>query len=147
MIAVHPTRYDLTTGRPTVALNGDPALAHALLVALGITAIVGWLLSVVCVAVPRDAQTSLPPICASDGPSPSSSPHFWWLCSWPTRPGGVSLVLQGHQAGGGAFTTITFPDQALWLPLVVALAVATLLATTRAKVAVRSWRVVALRFG
>lgn len=140
LIAVQPSRYYSTTGRPAVALNGEPALAHALLVALVVTAIGGWLLSVAGVAV-ATRRADIAPADLRFGRTVSvvvSALLAALLVAYTAW--GLGLVMQAHQAGSGAVTTIMYPDQALWLPMVLALAVATLLATTGARVAVRSWK-------
>jgi len=146
LFAVHPSRYRLTTGHPMVPLNGNPAAAHALGVALGIVAVAGWLVSIACVAVAAK-QAEVAPADLRFGRTISvivAAVFALLLAAYATW--GIGLIVQAREAAQGSFTTITYSNQGLWLPVVLVLLVIVALSALGARAAVRSWKVIALEF-
>ncbi len=147
LTVLHPSRYHSTTGGAMVPVNGDPAAVHVLAVVLAITAIAGWPASIAGVAV-AVKRADLAPVDLRFGRTVSvvvSALLVALLVAYATW--GVGLVAQARQAAGGGFTTITYPNQALWPLMLLTLAGAALLAATGAKVAVRTWRMISPELG
>jgi hypothetical protein len=146
LIVVHPTVYYSTTGGPVVPLNGSPAAAHALLVALGVVAIVGWLLSIVCVGV-ATKQADVAPADLRFGRTVSvivAALLAALLVAYATW--GIGLIVQARQAASGSFTTVSYSNQGLWLLMLCVLVSGTVLSVAGARAAVRSWRVISVQF-
>ncbi len=143
---IGPSAYRWTAGHPMVPLNGNPAAGHALGVALGIVAIAGWLLSIVCVAVAAK-RAEVVPADLRFGRTISvivATVFALLLAAYATW--GIALIAQAREAAQGTFTTITYSNQGLWLPVVLVLLVIVVLSALGARAAVRSWKVIALEF-
>jgi hypothetical protein len=122
-------------------LNGHPAAAHD--VGIGLTAIgvVGWLLSIVCIAVvAKRSEIEPSELRFGTGLSTAVAALFALLLGayvcW-----GIGLTLEGHQAAHGGFNTITYAHQELWLPMAILLLVAVTVSMASARTARRSWNV------
>ncbi len=143
---IGPSAYRWTPGHPMVPLNGNPAAGHALGFALGIVAIVGWLVSIACVAVAAK-RAEIAPADLRFGRAISvivASATALLLAAYTTW--GIGLIVQAREAARGTFTTMTYSNQGLWLPVVLVLLVIVALSTLGARAAVRSWKVIALEF-
>jgi len=146
LILVRPSRYHSTNGGLMVPLNGNPAAAHALGVALGIVAIVGWLLSIVCVGV-ATKQAEVAPADLRFGRTVSvivAALLAALLVAYATW--GIGLIVQARQAASGSHTTIAYSNQGLWPPMMCVLISGVVLSVAGARAAVRSWRVISIQF-
>jgi len=141
---VRPSVYRLSTGAPAVPLNGNPAAAHALGVVLAIVAIVGWLVSILCVAAAAK-QAEIAPSDLRFGRTVSTTvAALFALLVAAYTMWGIGLIMQARQAARGTFTTITYSSQGLWLPMILLLFVLVALSALGARAAVRSWKVISL---
>jgi hypothetical protein len=140
---VRPSAWRSSEGHPMVALNGHPATAHLLGDLLGIVAIVGWLLSIVCVGIAA-RRAEIAPANLRYGRSISNVVAVLFALllaayvSW-----GIGLILQARQAAHGTFITITYSHSDLWVPMLVVLVLAVVLSALCARMANRSWTVIA----
>ncbi len=144
MDVLMPHSWRTSGGRPPVPMGGHPAVAHALGTALGVVAVVGWLASIVCVAVAA-TRADVSPLDLRFGKSVSlvvATLLTLTLAAYATW--GIGLIVQSHQAVHGRFTTISYTHQDLWPLMLVALLLAVTLSAFGASAARRSWRVVAL---
>ncbi|MGC1781768.1 MAG: hypothetical protein WA708_04555 [Acidobacteriaceae bacterium] len=139
---VRPSAWRSSESQPMVALNGHPAAAHTLGVLAGIVAIVGWLLSIGCVALAAK-RAEMAPADLRYGRSISNVVTVLFALllaayvSW-----GIGLILQARQAAHGTFTIITYSHQNFWLPMSVVLVLAVVLSGLCARAANRSWTVI-----
>jgi hypothetical protein len=149
----YPARY-VTGGEASghlvpphmVPYGGHPSAAHALAVIVPTVAGIGWLVSVSCVAMAaRRAQVR--PSDLRFGKSVSTmvaALSAFLVLAFAAM--GVGLIVQARQAAEGSFTTISFPRQDLWLPMILVLLTTGLLSWVSALVARRSWRVISVSF-
>ena len=56
---------------------------------------------------------------------------------------GIGLRLEAHQAAHGAFNTVTYSRQGLWLPTAILLGLAVAVSIASARAARRSWNILA----
>ena len=141
---VRPSAFRSSTGGPTVPLNGNPAAAHALGVVLAIVAIVGWLVSILCVAAAaKRAEIAPSDLRFGRAVSTTVAALFALLVAAYTM-WGIGLIMQARQAARGTFTTITYSSQGLWLPMILVLFIRVALSALGARAAVRSWRMISL---
>jgi hypothetical protein len=141
---VRPTSYQSSGSGALVPLNGHPEATHVLAIVLPVVAIAGWLVSIVCVAMAAK-RAEVAPKDLRFGRNVSIivvSLFAALLAAYATW--GVGLILQTRQASHGNFTTITYSNQYLWLPMVLLLIVALSLSAFSARAAARSWRVISL---
>jgi hypothetical protein len=141
---VAPHNFVGRGGRPLVPTDGHPGLAHALGLTLGIVAIAGWAISVVCVIVAA-RRAEIAPADLRFGKSVSvvsAALSIALFCAYATWS--VGLLVQTQQAAHGGFTTIAFAHQNLWVPVLAGLFVAVAVSTHAALAARRSWRVISL---
>ncbi len=130
-------------GRPPVPIGGHLAAAHALGTALAVVAVVGWLVSIVCVAVAA-WRADISPLDLRFGRSVSIvvvTLFTLTLAAYATW--GIGLLVQSRQALHGRFTTISYTHQDLWPLMLVALLLAVTLSAFGASAARRSWRMIA----
>ena len=134
-----PTRY--VGSRP---VNGNPHAVLVLGTILSIVAALGWLVSILCVALAA-RRAEVAPSDLRYGRTVSLMVAGLltlllaaYLC-W-----GIGLALQTHQAAHGNFTTLVNSRQDLWVPMVVILSGAVTLSTICASTARRSYRVISL---
>jgi hypothetical protein len=122
-------------------LNGHPAAAHTLGITLTVIGVVGWLLSVVCIAVvAKRSEIEPSELRFGTGLSTAVAALFaLLLCAYVSW--GIGLTLEGHQAAHGGFNTITYAHQNLWLPMAILLLVAVTVSVGSARMARRSWNV------
>jgi hypothetical protein len=138
-----PHSYRSGGGRPPVPIGGHLALSHALGTILVVVTIVGWLASIVCVAV-AVKRADISPFDLRFGRSVSVVvASLFTLTFVAYAVWGVGLLLQSGEALHGRFTTIAYSRQDLWPLMLVVLLLAVLLSTASASVARRSWRVIA----
>jgi len=141
---VGPSAYREHGGGPMVPLNGNPAAAHSLGVVLEVVAILGWLVSIVCVAMAAK-RAELARYDLRFGRTLSVvvavllAALLGAYSTW-----GIGLIVQARQSTRGSFTTIAYSNHALWLPAFMVLIVAGVLSALGARAAVRSWRVISL---
>jgi hypothetical protein len=145
---LRPTHYgSITPGGRAVAIGGHPAAVQTIGVILAVVAVVGWLVSIVCVAIAA-RRADIAPADLRFGRTISvvvvtlSASLLAAYVAW-----GAGLILQSHQAAHGSFTTLAFADQGLWVPMVLVLALAVLVSACFAASARRSWKVIALGLG
>jgi hypothetical protein len=145
---LRPSHYgSLSPGGPTIALDGHPAAVQTIGVVLMVVAVVGWLLSIVCVAVAA-RRADIAPSDLRFGRTISVMVATLFACllaayvAW-----GVGLILQSRQAAHGSFTTLVFADQRLWVPMVLALSLAVVVSACCAASARQSWKVISLGLG
>jgi hypothetical protein len=139
-----PHSYRESGGHPAVPLGGHLAAAHAVGTAAGIVAVVGWLVSIVCVAV-AVRRADISPLDLRFGKSVSvvvATLLTLTLAAYATW--GIGLIVQARQGIGGRYTTIAYSHQDLWPLVLVALLLTVILSTSCASVARRSWKVIAL---
>jgi hypothetical protein len=119
---------------------------HAFAVILPIVAGFGWLLSVACVAVAaRRAQVEPSDLRFGKSVSVVVVVLFAFeVLAYVTM--GIGLIVQAREAAHGSFTTISFPHQDLWVPMILVLLIAELLSCLAARAASRSWRVISISF-
>jgi hypothetical protein len=122
-------------------LNGHPVAAHDAGIALTVIGVVGWLLSIVCIAVvAKRSEIEPSELRFGTGLSTAVAALFaLLLCAYVSW--GIGLTLEGHQAAHGAFNTITYAHQELWLPMAILLVVAVAVSLASARTARRSWNV------
>jgi hypothetical protein len=139
-----PSIYgSLTPNGPSVALNGHQGVVHALGIVLPIVAIVGWFLSIVCIAIAAK-RVNAAPVDLRFGRSVSVVVAFLLAClltayvAW-----GIGLVMQAREAAHGSFTTLSYTHQGLWIPVVVLLSITVVASAFFAGTARRSWKVIA----
>jgi hypothetical protein len=133
----------IVSGRHVTYLNGHPAAAHIFGIVLTVIGVVGWLLSIVCIAVvARRSEVEPSELRFGTGLSMAVAALFALLLSayvsW-----GVGLTLEAHQAAHGGFNTITYSRQNLWLPMAILLCLAVAVSMASARTARRSWNVLA----
>jgi hypothetical protein len=140
---VGPRSFTQHDGGPLIALGGNPALAALLGDLVWVVGIVGWSLTMVgIVALAREAE--LPPETLRYGrtvsilTAVSLSLSFIAFAAW-----GIALSMQSHQLAVAGAITATYPHQALWLPIALALALAVVISVWGATNARRSWRAIA----
>jgi hypothetical protein len=133
-----------TVGRHIVPIGGHLAAAHIVDGILDVVAVVGWLVSIPCVAVAA-RRADIAPVDLRFGRRVSlvvsvlASLTLVAFATW-----GVGLVVQTGQLGRGVeFTRISYRYQDFWLPALFVLGAVVALSTFSASVARRSWRVVA----
>lgn len=141
-----PDNFHLLRSGQEVTSGGNPAALHALSIALPVAAIVGWIVSVACVAVAaRNADVS--PSDLRFGKSVSVvvavlfSAFVIAYTAW-----GFGLVLQARQATHGNFTTIGYSHPGLWPIMMIVLVVGAFLSVVGAQAASRSWKVISVTF-
>jgi hypothetical protein len=126
-----------------VALNGHQGVVHALGIVLPTVAIVGWFLSIVCIAIAAK-RVNAAPVDLRFGRSVSVVVAFLLAClltayvAW-----GIGLVMQAREAAHGSFTTLSYTHQGLWIPVVVLLSITVVASAFFAGTARRSWKVIA----
>jgi hypothetical protein len=131
-------------GHPLVPVGGHLAAAHALGTALGIVAVVGWLVSIVCVGV-AVRRADISPLELRFGKSVSmvvAALLTLTLAAYATW--GIGLIVQARHGIRGRYTTIAYTHQDLWPLVLVALLLTVILSTSCASAARRSWKVIAL---
>jgi hypothetical protein len=131
-------------GGLNVPLNGNPAAAHALGVALEVVAIVGWVVAIVCVAAAAKRAEIAPSDLRFGRAVSTIVAALLALLVAAYTVWGIGLILQARQAAQGSFTTIAYSNEGLWLPMVLVLFVLVALSALGARAAVRSWRVISL---
>ncbi|MGA2307885.1 MAG: hypothetical protein ABSH29_27415 [Acidimicrobiales bacterium] len=126
------------------AINGNPHAVLVLGTVLSIVAGVGWLVSILCVALAA-RRAEVAPSDLRYGRTVSllvagllSLLLAAYLC-W-----GIGLAMQTHQAAHGNFTTLVNSRQDIWVPMVVVLSGAAILSTICASTARRSYKVISL---
>ena len=130
--------------RPPVPLDGHLAAAHVLGTILAVVAVVGWLASIVCVAM-AVKRADIAPLDLRFGRSVSVVVAALFTLTFVAYAvWGVGLLLQSGEAVHGRFTTIAYSRQDLWPLMLVVLLLAVLLSTASASVARRSWKAIAL---
>jgi hypothetical protein len=138
-----PHTYRTSLGRPPVPIGGNLALSHVLGTTLAVVALIGWLASIVCVAM-AVKRADISPLDLRFGRSVSVVvATLLTLTLVAYAVWGIGLLLQSGEAAHGRFTTIAYAHQGLWPLMLVVLLVAVLLSTAGASVARRSWRVIA----
>jgi hypothetical protein len=139
---VGPRSFTQHDGGPLIALGGNPALAAILGDLTWVVAIVGWLLSLLGIAVLAKGA-ELPPTTLRFGrtvsflTAVSLSLSFVAFVAW-----GIALSMQSHQPVVAGAITADYPHQAMWLPIASALALAVVISVWGATNARRSWRVI-----
>jgi hypothetical protein len=141
-----PDHLHLLPGGREVVSGGNPVAMHALASALPAVAIVGWLVSVTCVAVAaRKADISPSDLRFGKSVSVVVAALFAALvvayAVW-----GAGLVLQGRQAIHGNFTTIGYSDPGIWPIMLFVLLIGAALSVMGARAASRSWKVISVTF-
>ena len=125
------------------ALNGNPALVHSLGEALAIVAGGGWLVAIACVAI-ASKRAEIGDLDMRFGRTISTMvAGLLTLFLVAFAIWGIGLFMQSRQAMHGEFTTVSFPNQALWPATVTLLLCAVMLSVLSASAARKSWRVVA----
>jgi type IV secretory pathway TrbD component len=124
-------------------LNGHPATAHIFGIALIGISVVGWLLSIVCIAVvAKRSEVDPSELRFGTGLSTAVAALFALLLAayvvW-----GFGLTLEAKQAAHGGFNTVTYSRQSLWIPMAVLLCLAVAVSIVSARTARRSWNVLA----
>jgi hypothetical protein len=139
-----PTRYGGNGAHQLRSLNGNPHAVLLLGSVLSIVAAVGWLASILCVALAA-RRAEVAPSDLRYGRTVSiivagllTLLLAAYLC-W-----GIGLAMQTHQAAHGSFTTLAYSRQDLWIPMVVVLSGAVTLSMICASTARRSYRVISL---
>ncbi len=137
--------HSLASGQE-VASGGNPAAMHVLAVALPPVAIVGWLVSVACVALAaRKADVSPSDLRFGKSVSVVVAAMFAALviayAVW-----GAGLVLQARQATHGNFTTIGYSHPGIWPIMMLVLLIGAALSVMGAQAASRSWKVISVTF-
>jgi hypothetical protein len=137
------------TERPTRyvgdrAINGNPHAVLVLGTILSIVAAVGWLVSILCVALAaRWAEVSPADLRYGRNVSLMVAALLTLLLgaylSW-----GIGLAMQTHQAAHGKFTILVNSRQDLWIPMTAVLSGAVMLSTICASTARRSYGVISL---
>jgi len=141
-IAIRPSAMTIS-GRDhhITYLNGYPATAHVFGIALTVTGIGGWLLSIACIAVvAKRSEVDLSELRFGTGLSTTVSALFALLfaayVAW-----GIGLTLEGRQAAFGGFNVISYSRQSLWLPTAILLGLAVAISIASARAARKSWNV------
>jgi hypothetical protein len=136
--------------RPTItatgASGGNPTISHILNYALPTVAIVGWLISVACVAVAA-RRAEVAPTDLRFGKSVAVVVAWLftlYVAAYATW--GIGLIVQARQSANGNFTTIAFSHSGLWLPMMVVLIATAALSVMSARAARSSWKVISATF-
>jgi hypothetical protein len=140
-----PSGYSSHRGR-VVAFGGDPTALHILRAALPIVAIVGWLVSVACVAMAA-RRADIAPVELRFGKSVAlvvAALFALLVAAYATW--GIALIAQSRQTASGTFTTVGYAHAGLWLPMMVVLAVAVTLSVVSARAARNSWKMISVTF-
>lgn len=141
-----PDNFHSLRNGQEVASGGNPAALHALSIALPAVVIVGWIVSVACIAVAaRRADVSASDLRFGKSVSVVVAALFAALvvayAIW-----GVGLLLQARQASRGNFTTISYSHPAIWPIMMFVLVVGAVLSVMGAFAASRSWKVISVKF-
>jgi len=134
-----PTHY--VGNRP---LNGNPHAVLVLGIVLSIVATLGWLVSILCVALAARRAEVAPSDLRSGRTVSLMVAGLLTLLLAAYLCWGIGLAMQTHQAAHGNFTTLVNARQDLWVPVVVVLSGAVVLSTICASTARRSYRVISL---
>ena len=137
-----PTSFGSRGHSPVGALNGNPALVHSLGEVLAVVAGGGWLVAIACVAI-ASKRAEIGDLDIRYGRTISTIVAgllTLFLVAFATW--GIGLFMQSRQAMHGEFTTVSFPNQALWPATVTILLCAVMLSVLSASAARNSWRVV-----
>ncbi len=129
-----------------VAYGGHLAVLHLLDVLLPTVAGVGWLASIVCVAlVARRAEAAPSDLRFGRSVAVVVASLFAMLgvayATW-----GIGLMAQARQAAKGSYTTVVFPHSSLWLPTALVLGSGIVLSGMGARAAKRSLKVISIGF-
>jgi hypothetical protein len=129
-----------------VASGGNPAGLHVLNIVVPIVAIVGWLVSIACVAVAaRRADVS--PTDLRFGKSVAVIVAWLFtLLLVASATWSIGLIVQARQAANGNFTIIGYSHPGLWPPMMLFLVVGAVLSGMSARAARSSWRVISIAF-
>jgi hypothetical protein len=140
-----PSGYSSHQGHD-VAFGGDPSALHLLRVALPIVAIVGWLVSVACVATAA-RRADVAPVELRFGKSVALVVAVLFsllVAAYATW--GIALIVQSRQTASGHFTTVGYDHAGLWPPMMLVVAVAVALSVVSARAARSSWRMISVTF-
>jgi hypothetical protein len=143
--AARPSGYSDHQGH-VVAFGGHPTALHVLNIALPTVAIVGWLVSVSCVAIAA-RQANIAPLELRFGKSVAVVVALLFAllvavyATW-----GIALILQSRQTERGNFTTVGYAHAGLWLPMMLVLAIAVALSVVSARAARSSWKMISVTF-
>ena len=131
-------------GPHMVSSVAHASAASAFAVIVPTVAGIGWIVSIACIAVAaRRAHVSPSDLRFGKSVSTIVATLFALLVlAFATM--WVGLIVQARQAVHGSFTTISFPRQDLWLPMILVLLIAGLVSCTCAQAARRSWRVISV---
>jgi len=129
-----------------VPYGAHPAEARALAVIVPTVAGVGWLVSIVCVAVAARRADVAPSDLRFGRSVATIVASLFALMMVAYATWGVGLIVQARQAADGNFTTVGFSHPALWLPTVLLLAVGVSVSGMSAWAARSSWKVISLTY-
>jgi hypothetical protein len=139
-----PTRYGGNGAHQLRSLNGNPHAVLVLGTVLSIVAVLGWLVSILCVALAARRAEVAPSDLRSGRTVSLMVAGLLTLLLAAYLCWGIGLAMQTHQAAHGNFTTLVNARQDLWVPVVVVLSGAVMLSTICASTARRSYRVISL---
>jgi hypothetical protein len=129
-----------------VASGGHPAAFHILNSALPTVAIVGWLVSVACVAIAA-RRADIAPLELRFGKSVAvvvATLFALLVAAYATW--GIALIVQSQQTDTGNFTAVGYAHAGLWLPMMLVLAIAVALSVASARAARSSWKLISVTF-
>jgi hypothetical protein len=129
-----------------VASGGNPTVLHVLNVAVPIVAIVGWLISISCVAVAA-RTANIAPSDLRFGRSVAvvvASLFVLLMAAYATW--GIGLILQARQIGKGNFTAVAYSHSGLWIPMMLVLGIAVALSVVSARAARNSWKMISASY-
>jgi len=129
-----------------VASGGSPAVLHILDIVVPTVAIVGWLVSIACVAVAA-RRADVAPTDLRFGTSVATLVALLFalfVAAYATW--GIALIVQTRQAANGNFTTIGYTHSGLWVPVMLVLVIAVALSVMSARAARSSWKVISTTF-
>jgi hypothetical protein len=128
------------------SFGGNPTALHLLNVVLPTVAIVGWLVSVACVAM-ATRQANIAPSELRFGKSVAVVvASLFALLGAAYATWGIGLILQSRQGERGDFTTVGYAHAGLWLPMMLVLAIAVALSVVSARAARSSWKMISITF-
>jgi hypothetical protein len=129
-----------------VFFGGHPAALHVLNIVQPTVAIVGWLVSVACVAMAA-RRADIAPVELRFGKSVAllvAALFALLVAAYATW--GIALIAQSRQTASGHFTTVGYAHAGLWLPMMLVLAVAVTLSVISARAARSSWKMISVTF-
>jgi hypothetical protein len=134
-----PHGYSQHGNGPLIPFGGDPAVAHALGVALWIVAIGGWIGSLVCVSM-ATTRAALAPEELQFGKNVANlvalllGMLFVSYTTW-------IVALHVQRTTGTTIVTLAYAHESMWMAMLGGLALVVAVSVTAARVAGRSWRV------